>query len=537
MSTSPPGGGVPPPPGPTPGTGGASATPPITPGLQIVGPTPAGPEPVLGWVNTFAGRNDKAKAHQLGPYEAAVIENLFLDTLTLKLRSGKAVIMDSLNTATPYEAHGGTRVYQLTGAPFDYVAGTMNGVNLVRSNRTGAWATIISAYADAGTDLRVEFVHASSAVYVLFGSTTENARKITGADSVANAAWASAAPNIRPSMGVFHKKRLWLDDVSRKGTVWFSNNDAPDTMLDQTSATIATEGGRINLLIPDGDKVTGMESFGGNLIVFSERSVSVISGSNFANLVITTAWGFGTKSPRSVRVADNDLWFLDSSGKVRFISSSQANINATIAVGFPGWYVEPLTTAISQTNLQRVSAVYFDRKYWLFYPTGNVLVWDFREFPFPGSRWVSLTNFNVGHAWTVGSGADADGIRYLDSAIARLRQYPSGTTDDGTAIPFKWKSRAFSWWGPLWEGTIDYVAPTCHGFTGTTTVDVFTDLSATSASTTALTYAAGTFERQSTQRLASTVQGRVLQVQLSGSSSTGWECGGVEVIPARKRRP
>ena len=329
---------------------------------QAVGPTPAAPLPFSGWIGAFIGRNDKVPPTAVSEFECDEIENLLISALTLDVRGGQTAILDTL-TAASWTPHGVHRNYNLGTSAYSYIAGDFDGTNRIKTSRTGAWTDAFTPYT-VGVDGRVEFVPIGTAVYVLFGSSAQVAQKVTGADVFANVAW---APAIRPSMGVWHKKRLWVDDVDNRGRIWLSDTNAPDTMRSQTDSAIATEGGFIDFALPAGDNVRGLMSFGQFLLVFSERSIQFVSGTNFSNFVINPAFGLGTKSPRSLQLAENDAWFLSSDKKVRFISGSQPNINATVHTGYPGYYIEPLTEAIPDDRQVQISSAYQNRRYWLFY--------------------------------------------------------------------------------------------------------------------------------------------------------------------------
>jgi hypothetical protein len=239
-----------------------------------------------------------------------------------------------------------------------------------------------------------------------------------------------------------------------------------------------------------------------------------------------------------VVVCENDLWWVDSNGIVRFLSGSQPNITATIISGIPGYYVEPLTTAITPSNLSKISSVYHDRRYWAFYdqPNGKALCWEFRDIGVPGSRWTIHTNFYVGASWTTGAFSDTEQIYFLDSASPTLRQFPTGYDDNGSAIAVKYKSRAYHWDIPQWDKGIANIAPIVHDWTGTMTTKTYTNLSGTASSSSSLSYTGGAYERQETGQLASAVQGRVHQVELTASTSSNLVISGIEYEPTKKRR-
>ena len=168
--------------------------------------------------------------------------------------------------------------------------------------------------------------------------------------------------------------------------------------------------------------------------------------------------------------------------------------------------------------------------------TSKALCWDFRELPVQGSRWTLHTPFKVGHAIATGGRGDPERIHFVRNDTPRLVEFPSGTTDEGAAISWKWKSRAYAFGAMLWEKGIRQIAAVCLGTTGTIVVDLFEDLAAAAARTYSLIFTGGPHERQSTKRTHADVQGRVIQVQLTGTADT-FEASGLEVEPTRKRRP
>lgn len=218
------------------GTGGAPQ--PQSPGSFVtVGPTPQVQPPLPGYISLFAGRNDKAPATKLGEFECDAIENFLIDGTSLKLRGGRAAVLDTLS-ATTWIAHGYHRVYSLGTTAYHYMAGSFDGTTRIKTSRSGAWADLLTGYSVGSADRRVEFLPGASAVYIFFGHASENPRKVTGADSVANTAWAAT---VKPSMGVIHKKRMWVDDVGNVGRIWLSDSADFDTMRNQTSATVDTQ--------------------------------------------------------------------------------------------------------------------------------------------------------------------------------------------------------------------------------------------------------------------------------------------------------
>lgn len=480
----------------------------------------------------FYGRNGSRAPTEIQDAEATVLQNFFLSGHSLQQRKGKTQeFQDSANLTNPI--WGLHRSYIVDGSPFwIWSSGTT-----LRSLRTGSQVTLKNWSA---SNKGVGFVEAKGSIYVLSANTTDKIQKTDGTAGGTADHGSANAP--KASIGIYHNNRLFVNDLNNFERVWFSDTNDPDTFRNQTTSAVATEGGYIQVSNGDGDRIKGIGKLGSVLFFFKERSIHMLLGSSFTGdetfRLIEIARGIGTKSPRSVTTVENGLFFMDSDGFLRYFYGPSRKITA--GLGRP---IEDLTTEIPTTYLEEAAGGYFDRKFFLSFAgsgqTKNTEAWalDMRAVT-PGltsdedadlqSGWTELTGVEW-NQFVVTNGQSDTALPYFADSTAngKVWKFLSGTTDDGAAIPYAWKSKAYGADAPTTVKMLSEFSSVTRTTSTAVTHEAYANLASSATATKSLT-PANTTHSVNTWRPPASVLGSTVQVGLSGSSSVGAEILSVE---------
>lgn len=105
---------------------------------------------------------------------------------------------------------------------------------------------------------------------------------------------------------VYNNQMIYAGFSGTPSTVWFSEIGEPEDIEAESFFEVRTN---------DGDRVTALKSYLGRLMVFKERSFSVLSGDNPTNFTLKEVTDqYGCLSNRATVVWENKLWFLDRKG-------------------------------------------------------------------------------------------------------------------------------------------------------------------------------------------------------------------------------
>lgn len=476
----------------------------------------------------FFGRNGGKAPTEIMDGECVLAQNFVLSGHSLELRKG--VAQELLDSAAPSNPIWGQhRSYIVDGTPFwVYSLGT-----LVRSTRTGSQVTIKTL---AESNKGVHFIEFNGSIYILTANTTDKIQKSDGtAGGTADHPSANAP---FASLGATHNKRLVVNDLNNLSRFWLSDTNAPDTFRNQDSSTVETEGGWIEVSKGDGDRLKALVTLGSALFILKERSLHLLVGSSFTGdekfRLIELARGIGTKSPRSVKAFENGLMFIDSDGLLRFFYAPARRIFSEI-----GRPMEDLTKAIPAALLEEAAAFVYDRRYFISFAgsgqSKNTETWAVdgrlitsaleanQENELP-SGWTEIT----GWEWNIGLVTDGQSDTALpyfgdSNSTGKIWKFLSGTTDDGAAIPFAHKSKAYGADEPDLVKNLSTLVTLSRTQTAAITHEVYADLAASATASKAITPSSATHSVNNWGNLPATARGTLLQVGLSGSSSVGAE--------------
>lgn len=185
------------------------------------------------------------------------------------------------------------------------------------------------------------FLDMFGTTYAPAGATTVND---TGFSLITTAAnfnlWFTMAPRY---LEIFNNQLMMAGFSSMPSTLWWSQVGEPEGV----DPTFFNEF-RTN----DGDVITGVKSYGGNIVVTKERSFHAVSGTdpdNFSFAQLSDE--YGCISDRAMIVYENILWFLDTKGICQY---NGANI------GIISEKVEGIFTSMNLVAArQNASAVHF----------------------------------------------------------------------------------------------------------------------------------------------------------------------------------
>lgn len=475
----------------------------------------------------FLGRNGQKSPTELADQECTLCQNFFLSGLSMVARGGSSLAFtDALDTTDA--VNGLHRVY-ISGTPY----WVWSVGSTIRSLKTGSQVTIATlSVANSAT----EFVEANGSLYIISGNATD---KVWKSDGTAGGTAAHPSANCpKASSGVFVNGRLFLNDLNTTSRVWISNTNDPDTFLNQNSSAVATDGGYIDVSTGDGDSIQALAQVGSTVFIFKQRSVHQLSGTSFTGsnpFVLTPlVQGIGCRAPRSITPTEMGVLFMDSDGRIRYYWGFARQFFSEI-----GRPMEDITLVTSAAYMHLASAVYFNRRYMLSFPSASATVnnqtfvldlrlahplmgyWVDTEMP---SCWTEIT----GNYWTkaevTNGGSEASFPYYADAtANGKVWQFLTGTTDNGAAIPYAWKSKAYGADQPKVVKSLTEVLTATRTLTTAVTHQAYTDLSSSTAATKAITPANGAAYSVNTWRPGESVRGSVLQAGITGSSSVGAE--------------
>lgn len=160
----------------------------------------------------------------------------------------------------------------------------------------------------------------------------------------------------------------------------------------------------------DGDRITGMKTYAGSLIVTKERSIHRLSGSNPSDFFIQEISSeYGCLSNQAMVVWENKLWFLDSKGIAEY---NGANIQIVSNK------VEPIFASMNIDAARGQALAIHDKSHsevWFAIPTGSntyndtIVVFDY-----------------IANAWTTYQGIQASYLWEARGSLASKRPFIGG---------------------------------------------------------------------------------------------------------------
>lgn len=249
------------------------------------------------------------------------------------------------------------------------------------------------------------------------------------------------------TMIIYALARLFIaGDTDNPSRLYYS---AGGTQVEDFSS--AYGGGWIDVSKNDGDKITGISFFQNKIVVFKRKSVWQFSftDSGLPQLELITN-EIGSESFRTVRMVNNDLWFLaqkDGRARVYSIGNVKNYFNAlrtteqSLKIS-AGSHLD----SVNMAQLSNACAYYFRNLYVLSVAQGDSTTND--------RCYVFDTRFNAWVGWWDGINAnaffsyeDASGVEELYSCsetTGYVVKMFTGTDDNGTAIAWKVQTKNFN---------------------------------------------------------------------------------------------
>lgn len=212
---------------------------------------------------------------------------------------------------------------------------------------------------------------------------------------------------------------------------------------DATSVYTIATGNFIDISKDDGDKITGLGKWGEYLIIFKERSTYQLSFDTTGLPVVKNlGLGVGCVAHRSIDSVDSDLYFLTRNG-VRVLGNEPNYYNVIRTNELSARIFTEIDT-ISDANLEKASAIYFDYKYFLAIPQGGattnntVLVYDKRY-----TAWSKWTGMNINSFNTFIDSTNAEALYFGSDTTGAVNKMLQSYNDCGVAINAYWVSKNF----------------------------------------------------------------------------------------------
>lgn len=177
----------------------------------------------------------------------------------------------------------------------------------------------------------------------------------------------------------------------------------PETVQPENNAEFRTN---------DGDKITGLKSYGGALVVTKERSTHIVTGDDPENFLLKEVSDqYGCLSNRAMVVWESKLWFLDSVGIVEFDGANISIISDKIEPLFQTMNVSAARETAAAIHYRDMNEVWF-------------------AIPVEGStknNCVVVYDYNA-NAWTTYRGVDISSLAMMKGALSAKSPFFGGYT-------------------------------------------------------------------------------------------------------------
>ena len=390
------------------------------------------------------GQNDGVAADQLKENEGVLMQNGYLRMPGKFIqRSGCTLVgNDTGSTAitghTVWNSPAGT-TYQLrtTGTNLQYLSGS-------------TWTTMDTGFTSG---LPTEFVPANGKLYIFNG--TDTTHTWNGASTTLNSCLTELDNDLIPTgkYAIYWKNYMivWgnanYNGNTYKGRAFFSNLGNPDAF------TVATD--FFDAGYKDGTDGTGIFGIDKYIVLGKEKSMFIMTGVNptewilsaTVNNVSSLDASIGLASHRSFVQVGNDVWFMGSDAQMRSINRTQ--YGSSPLMGIVSGNVVGTLDGMNKGQLSKVASVLFDGKVYVAFPDGTS---NFNNKVLVADTSISLKNALNPHPWVTYTGWNAScwyvrsssGLQQLcfgeASADSKSYQAETGTSDNGVAIDFDYKS-------------------------------------------------------------------------------------------------
>ena len=348
--------------------------------------------------------------------------------------------------------------------------GSMAGLGLGVLETAAGLKRVVAAWNDAGgTNSRYMAWSGSGDFVDITGTTTQTKDTLVNFEQASNKLYSfngvdtclayngtNASPIADIPVGKYAK---WFNNFffvagnsSYPSRLYFSGVGTPETW---------DVGDYLDVNPDDGDSITGLNALGSELLITKKNKVYAFTGMSIASFAFKDMNerinGFGNISHRSLQNIGNDTLFLSFVGTIphiRSIKRTQYAVN--VAGGIISDNITGTLDAVNKSKLDISASVFDGRRYCLAMPNGAstynnlMIVYDTVNKGF--TRWtgVKAASFVIS---TIGGKAEI----YFQEAGPDAKVYKMDTSDsdNGAAIDFQYKTRAFICRGELGDNKAD----------------------------------------------------------------------------------
>lgn len=237
---------------------------------------------------------------------------------------------------------------------------------------------------------------------------------------------------LAPSYLEIDQNRLFMAGFSSAlSTFYFSEVGEPEGVLPESSIEVRTN---------DGDKITGLRAYNGNLVVTKEKSFHVLTGDNPDNFLLTQVSDqYGCLSNRAIVQFESYLWFLDRKGIVEFNGAQTSIVSNKVEPIFTSMNVDAAKTEALGVHHKAKNQLIF------FIPCNGAtfnncaVVYDYLV-----QAWTTFSGINVSSAWLAKAGFSAERLFYGTYSGAICSFGSSLFGDNGQSMTCLIKTRFFS---------------------------------------------------------------------------------------------
>lgn len=385
------------------------------------------------YFSNMGGLNDNISTLEIADNEATDLQNIVYDTGgAIAKRYGFNNITGS---SQPFKlnANGGTAVTgvyfykKANGNKYLVAIENVNGTARAYDKQydasgnipNGNWTQIDNNVLPSGyTDNNlVSFTVAEDNLVITLGSSTvQNPFVWTGTGNITTL---TASPNVKPSTyAVYHKNILFIaGDPANPSRVTFSD------LTNGTTTFVATD--FFDLDKNNGQKITGMISAFGNLYIFENNSIWMLTGSTRDDFALQKMVdNVGTLSHQSISIVNNSMCFITSQNDVavydgnfgvKFLSSKIRN-----TIGGNNFNRAPQSIGIGFSSYRYKDLDYYVAESAVGSTQNNVsLLYDtYRQ------AWLKLSGINPA-SWTVAESATGQNILVVGDYAGNVLYYPN----------------------------------------------------------------------------------------------------------------
>lgn len=266
-----------------------------------------------------------------------------------------------------------------------------------------------------------------------FATLTDNVVVVNGVDAPQkyDGTTLSAVGGSPPTANYIevHKNRMWMTSGSR---LYFSD------LLDIEDWPVLNF---IDISPNDGDHITGIKQVGDYLVITKQHSTWLLAGDSSSTFSVRRIHANrGAYAPRSLEMVNDNLCFISDDG-IYF-----SNLVTTVLISER---VKEYWDDLNSRRLSQVACWHTDHKLYIAVPSANSLVND------KVIVYDSLRQCFVGIIpdWSISCFAQfREGGKRIalfgHSDAGQVSEIGSGYSDNGVAIPFKWKSRELDFGAP-----------------------------------------------------------------------------------------